>query len=133
MMKTKHLLHLLILLTFGLTFVACSSDDDESSNSPLVGTWTMQVQWADTNGTRDHSYTFKGNGTGTFKFWDNFDQKYYYQNFKWSATESVISFDMEKLPDGSGYSSGIRYYTLTPNCLTMYYSDGDFDGNYFKE
>lgn len=124
------ILTMVLMAVCAMTLTACS---DESSNSALVGTWTKQIQWADTNGTRDHSYTFKENGTGTFKYWDWFDQKYYYQNFKWSATESVISFDMEKLPNDNGYPSGIRYYTLTPDCLTMYYGDGDFDGNYFKQ
>ena len=93
----------------------------------------MQVQWAYTDGTRDHSYTFESNGTGILKAWNWLDQKYEYQNFKWSATETVLSLNMEPLPDGNGYLSGIRYYTVTPTCLTLYYQDGDFDGNYFKE
>ena len=122
-------LTMVLMAVCAITLTACS-DDDESSQ--LVGTWTKQIQWVDTNGLRDHSYTFKGNGTGTFKHWDWYDQKYHYQNFKWSATESVISFDLEP-DDDCGYSSGIRYYTLTPDCLTMYYGDGDFDGNYFKQ
>lgn len=120
---------MVLMAVCAITLTACS-DDDESSQ--LVGTWTKQIQWVDTNGLRDHSYTFKGNGTGTFKHWDWYDQKCHYQNFKWSATESVISFDLEP-DDDCGYSSGIRYYTLTPDCLTMYYGDGDFDGNYFKQ
>lgn len=116
-----------------MTFCACGDDDDDKmSSSPLIGTWTMQIQWAGTDGTRDHSYTFYANGTGTLKSWDWLEQKYTYQNFKWSATEDVISFDMEELPEG-GYKSGIKYYTVTPTSLTLYYSDGDLEGNFIKK
>ena len=101
--EMKKILNIIVILFFGLTFAACG-DDDEMSNSPLIGTWTKQIQWAETNGTRDHSYTFYAD----------------------------ISFDMEELPDG-GYVSGIRYYTVTPTSLTLYHSDGDLDGVYTKE
>ena len=117
---------------FGLTFAACGDDDEEMSKSPLIGTWTKQIQWAYTDGTRDHSYTFYADGTGRLKSWDWLDQKYKYQKYNWSATDAVISFDMEELPDG-GYVSGIRYYTVTPTSLTLYHSDGDLDGVYTKE
>lgn len=131
-LKMKKIFSYILIFILGLSFSACSGDDD-NSNSQLIGTWTMQVQWAGTDGTRDHSYTFESNGTGIFKAWNWLDQKYEYQNFKWSATETVLSLNMEPLPDGDGYLSGIRYYTVTPTCLTLYYQDGDFDGNYFKE
>lgn len=133
-MEMKKIFNLIVILFFGLTFAACGDDDDDNEmpNSPLIGTWTKQIQWAETNGTRDQSYTFYANGTGRVKSWDWFEQKYKYQNFKWSATEAVISFDMEELPDG-GQVSGIRYYTVTPTCLTLYYSDGDLEGNFIKE
>ena len=103
------------------------------SNSPLIGTWTKQIQWAYTDGTRDHSYTFYADGTGRLKSWDWMDQKYKYQKYKWSATDDVISFDMEELPDWGAGGSSIRYYTVTPTSSTLYYSDGDLDGVYTKE
>lgn len=118
------------MLMLGLSFVACSDGDDDEQQSALVGTWTRQIQWLDTNGTRDHSFTFNADGTGTLKWWDFFEQKYVYQNLKWSANETIITLEMEPLSDG--YVSGIRYYTLTSNSLTLYFSDGDLDGTYYK-
>ena len=78
-------------------------------------------------------YTFYTDGTGRLKWWDWLDQKYVYQKYKWSATDDVISFDMEELPDWGAGGSSIRYYTVTPTSLTLYYSDGDLDGVYTKE
>ena len=130
--EMKKIFNLIVILFFGLTFAACVDDDEEMSKSPLIGTWTKQIQWAYTDGTRDHSYTFYADGTGRLKSWDWFDQKYKYQKYNWSATDAVISFDMEELPDG-GYVSGIRYYTVTPTSLTLFHSDGDLDGVYTKE
>ena len=71
--------------------------------------------------------------SGRLQSWDWIDKKYKYQNYKWSATDDVISFDMEELPDWGAGGSSIRYYTVTPTSLTLYYSDGDLDGVYTKE
>ena len=38
-----------------------------------------------------------------------------------------------ELPDWGAGGSSIRYYTVTPTSLTLYYSDGDLDGVYTKE
>lgn len=119
------------MLVVGMfTLASCSSDDDEEQ-SPLVGTWTKQVQWADTDGTRDQSFIFYSNGKGAIKSWDWLNQRYVNQNFEWSSNNTTITLKMEER-EGGGYVSGIRYYTLTSNCLTLYFSDGDLDGNYFK-
>ena len=120
-----------MMLVMGLAFTACSSDDDSASNSPLVGTWTMQIQWCDTDGTRDDSYTFNANGTGVRKWWEWLDQKYVYQNFTWSANETIITIEFEH--SDSGYVSGMYYYTLTSNALTLYMGTGDLLGTYFKK
>ena len=37
--EMKKIFNLIVILFFGLTFAACG-DDDEMSNSPLIGTWT---------------------------------------------------------------------------------------------
>ncbi|MGN1214135.1 MAG: hypothetical protein ACI4TR_04490 [Bacteroidaceae bacterium] len=122
-----------MMLIVGLSFTGCS-DDDGGSNSPLVGTWTKQIQWAGTNGKRDESYTFKADGTGTLKSWDWLDQRYYYYSFKWSANSTTISFQFSEKQEGTFYhNSGKMYYSLTSTCLTLYYEDGDRDGNYFKK
>ena len=93
------------MLILGLSFAACGDDDDSSSSlddssSPLVGTWTKQVQWVDTNGTRDCSYTFKADGTGTHKDWYWPHQKYYYYKFKWSANSTTISLQFDNFTAG---------------------------------
>lgn len=53
------LFSIIMVLMLGLSFAACSKDDGDKNESQLLGTWTRLVQWAGTNGTRDHSYTFK--------------------------------------------------------------------------
>ena len=87
--EMKKILNLIVILFFGLTFAACGDDDEEMSNSPLIGTWTKQFQGVDTYGIR--SYTFNADGTGRLQSWDWIDKKYKYQKYKWSATDDVIS------------------------------------------
>lgn len=132
MKQGKIIFSVILMLILGLSFAACS--DDDNSSSPLVGTWTRQIQWAGTNGTRDHSFTFKADGTGTHKQWDWLDQKYYYYKFKWSANSTTIAFQYGNTENsGVTIASGTMYYTLTGNCLTLYHGDGSKDGDYFKK
>lgn len=68
-MKKKNLLHLLAIMmvaVLSVGFASCSSDDDESVDSSIIGTWE------DTNyidGT--WQWTFNSNGKGTCKVIDN--------------------------------------------------------------
>lgn len=68
----KYLFLLLTLVVASLTFVSCSSDDDndgELSNSEIVGTWTLTEVKTSESGSyiawpyRETSATFNSNGT----------------------------------------------------------------------
>lgn len=82
------------------TFTSCEIDDampgggsiggTVTNSKKFVGTWSKQVQWANTNGTREDTYTLKSGGKGTHKGWDWLDQKYVTQSVTWTAYGDYI-------------------------------------------
>ncbi len=127
MKKYIYLLFAVLLAATSLSLTSCSNDD-EGGDSPLVGTWTRQIQWAGTSGTRDHSYTFNSNGRGRHKYWNYFSQKYVYQNLTWSASDIRLTIHLEKNGDNDASTTT---YILSSNSLTL---TSSYDTNvYYKE
>lgn len=63
-MKTLRFLGMtLLMVMLAVNFTACNDDDDESANSPIVGTWTG----GEVGTTFVETLTFSSNGKGN---WD---------------------------------------------------------------
>lgn len=124
------LVAMLLLSVLSASFVACSSDDDEAigSGSALIGKWARQVQWAETNGLRESSYTFEKNGKAKKTDWDWGDQKYVTETYTWEAD----SFNLWLTPAGGG-SKKHYLYEISGNELSLYFESGNLIYTYTKQ
>lgn len=123
-MKTKIFLRLATVVVFACfvtVFASCSDDDKGLAKSELVGTWE----------SRSATYVFNKNGTG----YDihNTDE---YNYFEWSANDMQIVFIYEPNNNKSGFpvrTAVTNYYTIVGNVLTLYYSDWELEGTFYKK
>lgn len=100
-----------LFFTFAICMISsiltsCEIDDDiynggstSTSSSQFVGTWTRQVQWAYTNGTREDTYVLKSGGTGTYKTWDWLDQRYITMSLTWTSFGSYVEINRKSTQD----------------------------------
>lgn len=101
-----------MIAIFGLTFVSCSSDDDDSSNidkSKLVGKWiNTRIDWIDKREAEPWSCTY------------NDDNRYLILNS--DGTGSVLPYNLFE-----NEIRGTFQWNISGNKLTMFESDGDKD------
>lgn len=113
MQKFKSLIVLLLVIS-GVFLSSCGKDDEPSNDtktSLAVGKWAREDQWAYTEGTRETSYTLRSGGTGTYKWWDWGEQKYYTTSLTWEAVGNVVMISRKSTKDTYfadviGYISG---------------------------
>lgn len=106
MMNAMLLMFTTILIPLILS--SCEIDDSlpsggsgsgSSNSSKFVGTWSRQVQWAATDGTREESYTLNSGGKGTYKSWDWLDQKYWSTSLTWTSYGDYVVISRKDTPD----------------------------------
>ena len=100
----------LVLALSIVTFLSCSSKDDDSSNSirtELVGTWTGFLNDSD-DGSIYIIATYNSDGTG------NLESDLETQRFNWEATSNTVTLSFIDLED-----IAILTYTLTDNNNTI--------------
>lgn len=113
-------------MMFLLFASACTKDIDglDGTGNSVKGSWTRQIQWAETNGTREDTYTFKSGGKGTYKHWDWFDQKYRNNSLTWTGAGDMIIINIEADANAS-YSE--RYGILNSSGTSMKIGDYWYD------
>lgn len=95
----------LMALLMSVALTSCEIDDDlpgggtSTSSSQFVGTWTRQIQWAYTDGTRDDTFVFRSGGTGTLTRWDWLDQKYVTRSLSWQSYGDYIEISLKETQD----------------------------------
>ena len=112
----------LVLALSIVTFLSCSSKDDDSSNSirtELVGTWTGFLNDSD-DGSIYIIATYNSDGTG------NLESDLETQRFNWEATSNTVTLSFIDLED-----IAILTYTLTDNNNTVTFTDEEGDVSTF--
>lgn len=77
-----------------------------SNTNRFVGTWSRQIQWAYTDGTREDTYVIRSGGTGTLKRWKWLDQKFVTKSFSWSAYGDYIEISGSDFSTSGYINSG---------------------------
>lgn len=88
------------------------------SSNQFVGTWSRQVQWAYTDGTREETFILRSGGAGTYKSWDWGDQRYYTTPLTWSASGDVIVISRKATQDYS-WSDAYGYINSSGNAMKI--------------
>ena len=84
----KSLTVLLLIFAASMSFTSCKDDDDKDNpSSKLIGTWVSDY------GDETITYVFNANNTGR-EIWES-PYGSGYDNFKWSATESILTLYYE--------------------------------------
>ena len=123
------MLAVLTLAVLSISFVACSSsdDDDRGDGTGVVGVWEGK------SGTNDTVVaTFRSNGTGTMD-WEIIDDETYYstESFSYvkdSETSGIMTVkradDDSSSRGSSGSSTYILTYSISGNTMTLTKSSG---------
>lgn len=89
-MKTIRLIGIALLTLLVIVPIsACSSDDENGSDNPLVGTWVEKVT---DDSLRDY-ITFKADGTGFAGDWDKGDRYEDVESFRYKYTNTTVTLD----------------------------------------
>lgn len=122
-MKTIRLFGVALLtVLFSVSFSACSSSSDDENNSynPLVGTWLGTA--SDSGWSHDHKIVFNSNNTGVWGEFSESKNNWKNENFKYTYTSNTITIDYD---DGSPEK---WEYSISGNTLYI----GYFDEKVFK-
>ena len=108
----------IIMALVSVCLTACSSDDDGTSNNPIVGTWVYTDYHYDGN-VYIEKITFKADGTGVVEYYNQKDEKDLHpETFKYTLTDTTITFDY-----GDG-NPGVYHYIISGNKVTVDYKGG---------
>lgn len=111
----------LLLSVFALVFISCSSDDDSSSQDPLIGTWKYHnyivngVEDTPTDCEMQETFVFSSDGT--------FDYTYYEEDFEDNCV-------LEESISGTWTNDGNEIYTQNIEGES-YSQELGFEGNTF--
>lgn len=113
----------LMTILLSVSFTACSSDDDDNgSNSAIVGKWS----W---DGEEDDYFIFKSNGTGYNYWYDDDENEWTTDNFSYKLQDEVLTI----VWDGDEADKDTYKCTINSNKMTWYDIDeGYVDGAFTK-
>lgn len=127
-LKLKSIVALFFAMIVSFALVSCG-DDDDKSNSPIVGTWTGTTTYSDGD-VESFTFVFKSNGSFTGKAWngdvDDFDPSDFgVAKGKYDYDEDLKILTLKGVDeDGDEYT---EYMSCTISGNKMVWVSADFD------
>lgn len=119
-----NLLTILMATVVSVSFVSCSSDDDDSAS--IVGTWrdgnsTMEL------GSGGSYYSYYGSDrTGS-------ESQYRKGTYSYNASQGLMTINIVAVPNhNNAYQETFIVQTLTSSTLVLIYTDGSVEGYYTR-